>query len=117
MHTLEHNDYGDSGKIIYFASETFLSMTIDVPRSFTIRSSFGKLNATVWGPFTSWHKFEIISRIFTQIVRMMFNLNSQGVFSDKKKNRSEHIEKVHVLNNKFYMLTKITQLKEQVSTE
>ena len=48
---------------------------------------------------------------------MMLNLNSQGVFSDKKKNRSEHIEKVHVLNNKFYMLTKITQLKEQVSTE
>ena len=38
-------------------------------------------------------------------------------YSDKKKNRSEHIEKVHVLNNKFYMLTKITQLREQVSTE
>lgn len=31
----------------YFASETFLSMTIDVPRSFTIRSSLGRLNATV----------------------------------------------------------------------
>lgn len=37
----------------YFASETFFSITIDVPRSFTMRSSFGKLNATVWGPFTS----------------------------------------------------------------
>lgn len=32
---------------LYFASETFLSITIDVPRSFTIRSSFGKLKATV----------------------------------------------------------------------
>lgn len=31
----------------------FLSMTMALPRSFTIRSSLGKLKATVWGPFTS----------------------------------------------------------------
>lgn len=29
------------------ASETFFSRTIDVPRSLTMRSSFGKLKATV----------------------------------------------------------------------
>lgn len=31
----------------YLASEMFLSITIEVPRSFTIRSSFGKLKAIV----------------------------------------------------------------------
>lgn len=40
----------------------FLSMTMALPRSFTIRSSLGKLKATVWGPFTSCKLIFLLSQ-------------------------------------------------------
>lgn len=54
-------NYNSRKRNSYLASETFLSRTIDVPRSFTMRSSFGRLKATVWGPFTSWCKYTLIN--------------------------------------------------------
>lgn len=47
-------------------------MTIEVPRSFTIRSSFGKLKATVWGPFTSWCQIKTHQPWFS----LLWNRNS-----------------------------------------